>query len=86
MYAYFYVPAFTTGCAESSLHNTTSRLLTMVAFFSSSSSTTFSFESFSSAILTIDTAPSTIFSRAVMMAEACWRRNITAAISGAYAR
>ena len=35
------------------------------------------------AICTMDTAPSTIFSRAEMMASACWRRSMTAAISGA---
>lgn len=39
--------------------------------------------SLSSAICTIVTAPSTIFSRAEMIAAACCRRSITAAISGA---
>ena len=58
-------------------------LLTMAAFLSSSSSTTSSSLNFCNAIFTIDTAPSTIFSLAEMMAEACWRRSITAAISGA---
>ena len=57
-------------------------LLTMAALRSSSSSTTLSFFSFSRAICTIETAPSTIFSRAEMMAAACWRRSMTAAISG----
>ena len=80
------VPEFTTGCVALSLHNTTIRLLTMAAFLSSSNTTTFSLSSFFSAMSTMETAPSTIFSRAEMMAEACWRRNITAAISGAYAK
>ena len=66
-----YAPVFTTGCAESSPQSTTIRLLTMAALRSSSRVTTLSSASLSRAIFTIYTAPSTIFSRAEMMALAC---------------
>src|SRR5439155_19205093 len=55
------VPVFTTGCTSDSPQSTTSRLLTIAAFRSLSSSTTrLSANSFS-AISTMLTAPCTIF-------------------------
>src|SRR6185503_1413503 len=70
------VPVFTTGCVFCSLHRTTRRLLTIAALRSSSSSTTLRFDSSSSAISTMPTAPSTIRDRAATTALACWRRSI----------
>ena len=55
----------------------------MAAFRSSSSSTVLFSERRSRAISTMPTAPSTIIFRASMMALACWRWSMTAAISGA---
>ena len=74
------------GCVLLSAHRTTSRLLTMAAFRSSSSSTTFFSFKRSRAISTIPTAPSTILLRAEIMAVACWRCNMALAISCAYAK
>src|SRR5690606_30749999 len=79
-------PVLSTGCAARSPHSTTSRLLTMVALRSSSSSTTPLFCSSSSAISTMPQAPATIRARAATTALACWRCSIAWAISGAYAR
>ena len=73
----------TTGCVCELLQRTTSRLETIAALRSSSSSTTLRSESLSSAISTMPTAPSTIFWRAAMIAVACWRWSIALAISGA---
>ena len=56
---------------------------TIAALRSSSSSTVPFFARRSSAISTMPTAPSTIILRASMMALACWRWSMTAAISGA---
>lgn len=53
-------PVFRTGCAPSSPHKTTRRLLTIAALRSSSSSTTFFSLSNSSAMSTMPTAPETI--------------------------
>ena len=55
----------------------------MAALRSSSSVTTPPSFSLSSAISTMPTAPSTIILRASMMAEACCRCSMAAAISGA---
>ena len=65
------MPVLITGLALSSAQSTTSRLLTIAALRSSSSSTIPSAESFYNAKSTILTAPSTIFSRAEMIASAC---------------
>ena len=62
------VPALTIGWAPSSPHSTTSRLLTICALRSSSSSTTPFFCSSASAISTMPTAPATIRVRAAMIA------------------
>ena len=77
------LPVLITGLAPSSPQSTTIRLLTMAALRSSSISTTWSAASFLRAVSTIETAPSTIFSRAEMMASACCRLSITLAISWA---
>ena len=77
------LPLFTMGCASRLPQSTTSRLETIAALRSSSSSTTLFSLRRSSAISTIPTAPSTIILRASMMALACWRCSMTAAISGA---
>src|SRR5690242_11986653 len=75
------VPVLTTAWVPRSPHSTTSRLLTIAALRSSSSSTTPRRLSWSSAISTMLTAPSTIFVRAAMIAPACWRCSIAWAIS-----
>jgi len=77
------VPALMTGWVLRSPHSTTSRLLTICAFRSSSSSTILFFDRCSRAICTMPTAPSTISDRAAMMAPACCRCSIAWAISGA---
>ena len=77
------LPELTTGWASWFPHSTTSRFETMAALRSSSSSTVPFSARRSSAISTMPTAPSTIILRASMMALACWRWSMTAAISGA---
>ena len=54
-------PALTTGLAARSEHRTTSRFDTICALCSLSSSRIFCWESISSAVSTMPTAPSTIF-------------------------
>ena len=76
-------PLFTTGCASRLPQSTTRRLDTMAALRSSSSVMVLFSLRRSSAISTMPTAPSTISLRASIMALACCRCSITAAISGA---
>src|ERR1035441_9507067 len=73
-----------TGWVACSLYRTTSRLETMVALRSSSSSTTPSSCSRSRASWTMPTAPSTIRCRAPTTALACCWRSMAWAISAAY--
>src|SRR5690242_1186306 len=76
-------PVLTTGWVPRSEHNTVSRLPTICALRSSSSTTTPLFCSSDNAISTMPTAPATIRVRAAITALACWRCSIAWAISGA---
>jgi len=79
----FIDPVFSTGVGARSPVRTTMRLETMAALRSSSSSTMPPSAICRRAMSTSPTAPATMVCRAATIAEACWRRSIASAISGA---